>query len=156
MPPVQLARLVQALEIAPGARLLVVAGATGYSAAILDRLGADVVLLEEEESLAAAARENLGGLGADRVRVVTGPLVRGHPAGAPYDAILIDGAIEVLPDALAGQLAPAGHIATVYRDERLSRAMIFERVGDDVTKWPLFDAWLDVLPGFERAREFVF
>lgn len=156
MPPVHIARLVQTLEIKPGGRALVVAAGTGYSAAILARIGAVVVALEEDEALAAAAREILVGVGADPVRVVNGPHVRGHADDAPYDAILIDGAIEVLPEAIAEQLAPDGRLATIERDDRVSRAMLYERVGDDVTKWPLFDAWLDVLPGFERAREFVF
>lgn len=156
MPPVQLARLVQALEIKPGARVLVVAGATGYSAAIVEKLGAGVVLLEEDEALAGAAQGNLAEAGIRNAQIVNGAHVRGHAAGAPYDAILIDGAIEVLPEGIAGQLAAGGRVAAIERDDRLSRAMIYERVGDDVTKWPLFDAWLDVLPGFERVREFVF
>ena len=156
MPPVQLARLVQALEIKPGARVLVVAGATGYSAAILEMLRADVVLLEEDEALAGAAQGILADAGIQSAQTVKGPHAHGHEAGAPYDAILIDGAIEVLPGAIAGQIAPGGRVAAIERDDRLSRAMIYERVGDDVTKWPLFDAWLDVLPGFERVREFVF
>ncbi len=156
MPPVPLARLVQALEIKPGERLLVVAGATGYSAAILDTLGAEVTLLEEDQALAAAAMEILADVGFRAVRVVRGKHVGGNVVDAAYDAILIDGAIEVLPEAIAAQLSPTGRLATIERDDGLSRAMIYERVGDDVTKWPLFDAWLDVLPGFERVREFVF
>ena len=156
MPPVQLARLVQTLEIYPGARVLIVAGATGYSAAILARLGADVVLLEEDDALAGVARGMLAETGTNSAKIVEGAHMRGHADGGPYDAILIDGAIEVLPEAIADQLAPGGRLATIERDDRLSRAIIYERVGDDVTKWPLFDAWLDVLPGFERAREFVF
>lgn len=156
MPPEQIARLVQALEIKPGTRALVVAAATGYSAAVLARLGAEVVALEEDEALAATARETLAKVGADSVDIVNGPHLAGHAAEAPYDAILIDGAIEILPEAIANQLSKDGRLAAIEREGRIGRAMLYERAGRDVTKWPLFDAWLDVLPGFQRTPEFVF
>ena len=71
---------------------------TGYSAAIVARLAGSVLALEEDAPLADRAANILSTLGHTNVEVVYGPLTAGWAAGAPYDVILIDGAIEVLPD----------------------------------------------------------
>lgn len=156
MEPVRLARLVHALPRGPGKKAMVVGCGSGYSAAILSRLVGFVVALEEDRALAALARENLAAVGASNASVVEAKLTEGHPAGGPYDAVLIDGAVETVPEGVLSQLGPSGALAAIERDGGVSRAMLFERVGKDATKWPLFDAWATLLPGFERRREFVF
>jgi protein-L-isoaspartate(D-aspartate) O-methyltransferase len=156
MDPVRLARLVHALPRGPETKAMVVGCGSGYSVAILSKLVGSIVAVEEDRTLAAMAREILAALGAGNVSVVEGRLVDGYPDRAPYDAILVDGAVEVLPDALVTQLKPGGLLATIERDDHVSRAMLYEKVGNDTTKWPLFDAWATLLPGFERRREFVF
>jgi protein-L-isoaspartate(D-aspartate) O-methyltransferase len=154
--PVQLARLIQALPLDAAAKVMVIGCGSGYSAALLSRLAARVVAVEENPALAAAARENLPAVGAQNVLVVESRLTEGFPPEAPYDAILIDGAVEVVPDALIRQLRPEGALAVIEREERISRAMLYERIGDGATRWPQFEAWATALPGFERPREFVF
>jgi len=156
MIPVQLARLVQALPLGPEAKVMVVGSGSGCSAAVLAELAGSVVALEEDAGLASMARERLMELGATNVRVVEGKLVEGWPAEAPYDGILVDGAVEVVPDALIAQLRPGGSLAAIVRLERISRAMLYERVGEGAAKWPLFEAWATLLPGFQRKPEFVF
>ena len=154
--PVRLARLVHALPRGPGVKAMVVGGGSGYSSAILARLIGSVVLVEAEGVLADLARAHLAAIGAANVTVVEAELVGGCPEAGPYGAILVEGAVETVPDTLLSQLAPSGVLATIERDGSVSRAMLYERVGQDTTKWPLFDAWATLLPGFERRREFVF
>lgn len=154
--PVTLARLIHALPRGPETKALVVACGSGYSAAILAALAGAVVGVEEDRTLTALARENIAALGIANASVVEGKLVAGNPASAPYDAILVEGAVEILPEAILRQLKSGGLLATVERDDRVSRAMLYEKVGEEATKWPLFDAWATLLPGFERKREFVF
>jgi protein-L-isoaspartate(D-aspartate) O-methyltransferase len=62
----------------------------------------------------------------------------------------------VVPEGLVSQLKEGGALATIVRSERISRAMVYERVGSQAAKWPQFEAWAAVLPGFERKPEFVF
>lgn len=154
--PVQLARLIQALAVGPDSKAMVVGCGSGYSAAVLARLAGSVVAVEEHEELARIAAEHLRSLGAANVSVICSRLVDGHAAGAPYNAILIDGAVELVPDALIAQLRQEGQLAVIERGERISRAMLYERIGHGATKWPQFEAWATLLPGFERKREFVF
>jgi protein-L-isoaspartate(D-aspartate) O-methyltransferase len=154
--PVQLARLVQALEVGPHSNVMVVAAGTGYSTALLARLARQVIAVEEDEGLAALAEEKLRALGAANATVVRGRLTEGWPAQGPYDALLVDGAVELVPEALIRQLAPEALLAVIERDDRISRAMLYERVGKRATRRPLFDAWATLLPGFAQKREFVF
>ncbi len=154
--PVQLARLLQALSIGREAKVMVIGCGTGYSAALLARIAGSVVAIEEHEQLAAAAQENLRSIGAANVKVVRSKLADGYPDEAPYDAIVMDGAVEFVPEGVLAQLAPAGQLVVIERQERISRAMLYERLRAGASKWPLFEAWATSLPGFARRREFVF
>ncbi|MFN7175289.1 MAG: protein-L-isoaspartate O-methyltransferase family protein [Thermaurantiacus sp.] len=153
MPPLSLGILLQALQPFGGERALVVGAGTGYSAALLRHMGLDVTALEESPSLAAAARAELG---AD-ARVVEGPLVDGWPVDPPHDLMLIDGAVEVLPDALAAQVRDGGRIATVISgDDGVERATLVRRVAEIFHQEPLAECSAPLLPGFARAARFAF
>src|SRR3546814_8466894 len=90
---------------------LVIGAATGYAAAVLARMVRSVVAVEEDAALAAAAKAALKGTNA---KLVEGPLAKGYKKGAPYDLILIDGAVELISDALVDQLAERGrHVAAI-------------------------------------------
>ena len=115
-----------------------------------------MVAVEEDEALARAARERLRALGAANVAVVQAPLSEGYPAEAPVRRDPVDGAVEFVPDALIRAAEGAEAAGGDRARDRVSRAMLYERVGEDAAKWPLFDAWAPLLPGFERKREFVF
>jgi protein-L-isoaspartate(D-aspartate) O-methyltransferase len=134
-------------------RALVVGAATGYSAAILAELVESVVAVEEDPGLAAAAREALAGTGVD---VVEGPLAGGHRAGAPYDLILIDGAVERVPQALIDQLADGGGLATAIVDHGVTRLAFGRKSGGAFGLVIFADAAAAILPGFARPRTFSF
>ncbi|HEX2134926.1 MAG TPA: protein-L-isoaspartate O-methyltransferase [Microvirga sp.] len=154
--PMVLGRMIQALEIEPAMRVLDVAPGLGYSSAVLARLGAAVTALESNETLAAAARERLAGAGADAVTVVAGPLDQGYPAAAPYDAVLINGAVEVKPEALLQQLAEAGRLVCIQGRGRSAKATLYVRAGQAFGLRNIFDAAAPVLPEFQAAPGFVF
>lgn len=156
MEPMVLAKLVQALDINSEDKVLDVGTATGYSAALLGRLAGRVVALEEDSELAAAAAKLLAELGAAKVKVVTGALAAGWLAGCPYDAILLDGSVEIVPETLLNQLAEGGRLGAVIRTGAASRATIYTRVAGSVTARPIFDAVVPQLPGFAAPKTFVF
>ncbi len=156
MEPMVLAKLVQALDIDAKNKVLDVGAATGYSAALLGRLAGRVVALEEDHGLAAIAARNLAELGAGNVTLVTGPLVAGWQAEQPYDAMLVNGSVEFVPEALLNQLAEGGRIGAVTRNGNSSRATIYTRVAGSVASRPVFDAAVPPLPGFAAPKTFVF
>jgi protein-L-isoaspartate(D-aspartate) O-methyltransferase len=154
--PMILGRLIQALEIEPGMKVLEVATGFGYSAAVLAELGARVTALEAAESLAAAARERLAAVGATAAEVVSGPLDRGWKPNAPYDAVLVNGAVEVRPEALLGQLAEGGRLVCVQGRGRSAKATLYVRAGEAYGQRSIFDAAAPLLPQFRAEQGFVF
>ncbi|GJD94797.1 protein-L-isoaspartate O-methyltransferase family protein [Methylobacterium iners] len=149
--PMLLARMIQALAVASGTRALDVGSGYGYGAAVLARLGAEVVALESEAPLAAAARERLPG-----VTVREGPLAAGAPADGPYDAILVNGRVEVRPQALLDQLSEGGRLVCVMGRDRAAKTTLFVRAGSAFGSRPLFDAALPGLEGFAAEAGFAF
>ena len=145
-------KLVNALAIREGERILDIAPGTGYSSAVLARLGA-VVALEEGEAAKALA-EGLAGAGVTGVEVVAGSLKAGAPAKGPFDVIIVNGAVEVVPQAWLDQLAEGGRLAVAVNDNGTRRARIYTRSGGKTAWLTPFDSSPPALPGFEKAAEF--
>jgi protein-L-isoaspartate(D-aspartate) O-methyltransferase len=154
--PMVLARLIQALDIRSGDKVLDVACGLGYSSAVLARLGASVVALEASEALAKAARARLSQVGVSNVRVAAGPLEKGFPEAAPYNVILINGAVDVRPQGLLEQLAEGGCLACVEGRGRAARAKLYVRSGDSFGARSLFDAATPLLMAFRTEPGFAF
>lgn len=155
--PMVLARLIQALGVGPGEMLLDVACATGYSTAILGRVAGTVVAVEEDEALAAQANDLLNEMAVDNAVVVTGRHAEGYAKQAPYDAILVNGAMAAVPQVLFDQLGEGGRLAVVVKNgPGLGRATLYSKLGGLIGSRILFDAGTPLLPGFAAAPHFVF
>jgi len=147
--PTVLGSLLTEMMPCSGQRALVVAAGSGYSAAVLEAIGLTVTALESSRELIAAAREN-------RVQTVEGPLEDGWKKAAPYDQILIDGAVEYIPDAIVEQLAEGGRLGTALVDRGVTRLVVGRKAGGAFGYLSLSDAGVPALPGFARARAFTF
>jgi protein-L-isoaspartate(D-aspartate) O-methyltransferase len=153
--PMALARLLQLAEVKPDDRVLDVAVATGYSTAVLSRLAAQVTALEEDEALAATARETLAGLGA--VEVVRGRHAEGHAAGAPYDVILVNGRLPEVPQHLVRQLSETGRLVLAVGAAETAPATVVMRSGKATSHRRWFDLSIPEAPGFpDTAPRFNF
>ena len=151
--PMALGRLLTEAAPRPGERALVVGAATGYAAAVLARLVGRVVAVEDDAELAAEARAALAGSG---VELVEAPRTEGCSDEAPYDLILIDGAVECVPDALVAQLADGGRLATGLLENGVTRLAIGRRAGEGFGMAAFADAAAAILPGFAKPRAFEF
>lgn len=156
MRPAALGRLLQLAEIGAENRMLVVGCGAGYAAAVAGRLAATVIALEADKGLADQAVEALAAVGAKNVRVVRGPLESGWSAEAPYDVILLDGAVEIVPPPLLAQLKDGGRLVGVVGYGQAAIATICTRGVRDVGQRPAFNAEAPALPGFQKPKEFVF
>ena len=154
--PMVLAKLLQIAGVGSNDHVLDVGCATGYSTALLSRLAASVVGLEEDAALARAATEALEAAGADNAKVVTGALTKGFAADAPYDLILMEGSSEIVPEMLLDQIKDGGRLVCVLGSGPSAKAMLYRRVGRELSGRPAFDAAAPLLPGFVKPPEFVF
>lgn len=152
--PLATARLIAESGVKPGERVLLVGAATGYAAAVLAELGAMVTALEVDEALAACARKVLGK--APGITVVAGPLEAGWRKRAPYDVILVDGAVEMLPATFAAQLAVDGRLLTGLVDNGVTRLALGRRAGQEVSLVAFADLEAVRLPGFSAPSGFSF
>lgn len=155
--PMVIARLVQLAAISPGERALVVAAGTGYGAALLAACGARVTALEEDTSLLAIARAALSEL-APSVSLVTGPLAAGWPPGAPYDVILLEGAVREVPAALGEQLLKeAGRLVAVIATGSVGgQAVLAEATMAGLRTQPMFDCATPLIPSLLPQPGFAF
>jgi protein-L-isoaspartate(D-aspartate) O-methyltransferase len=149
LPCAVLGQLLTQMAPSRGERALVIGAATGYSAAILRHIGVSVVALESSPALAQMG-EALG------IEFVRGELEQGHPAGAPYDLILIDGAVEYLPAEITDQLAAGGRLGAALAERGVTRLIVGRKSGQAFGHFSIADAAAPALPGFRRPRTFTF
>ena len=154
--PMAIARLVQLAGLRGGEAVLLVGAGTGYGAALLAACGGRVTALEEDAELLALARGALAGVAG--VTLVAGPLAEGWKAGAPYDVVFIEGAVEEIPPALAAQLrSPGGRLVAVRAAAgRVGQAVLGEPSAGGLVVQPMFDCAVPLLPALRRVPGFVF
>jgi protein-L-isoaspartate(D-aspartate) O-methyltransferase len=152
--PLALAKLIQAARIGPEEVALVIGDATGYAAAVVARLAGTVILLVGEAQEAAALDRLLPEVGADNLVVQVGDPRDGLPSQAPFDVILVVGAVRAVPRTLLDQLAPGGRLVTVLADGRPGEVTVFERTPHGVGRRVVDDAMVPELQAFRPPPVF--
>jgi protein-L-isoaspartate(D-aspartate) O-methyltransferase len=145
-------KLVNLTAIREDDRILDIAPGTGYSSAVLARLGAGVVALEQDEAATKILKDKVAGVPG--VEVLAGSLKAGAPSKAPFDVIFVNGAVEEVPQAWLDQLAEGGRLAVAVSEAGVRRARIYTRSGGKTAYRTPFDTAIPMLPGFEKAAEF--
>jgi protein-L-isoaspartate(D-aspartate) O-methyltransferase len=154
--PAVLAKMLQAADIRETDRVLVVGCASGYAAAVIAQFAAQVTATESDSALAAQAKDVLARIGCGNVTVRTAEPADGDPASTPFDVIVLDGATEVTPDRLYGQLRGGGRLVGIFAMSQPARATLITCSHGDYGHRTLFDAAAPVLPGMNRVPAFVF
>lgn len=154
--PRTFSKLLQLAAIGPKDTVLDVACGTGYSTAVIARLAKTVIGLEQDADLVRIASETVPAAGAANATIAQGALVEGFGAKAPYDAILINGAVDAIPDTILAQLAEGGRLVAVVGTGELGRATLYLREHGRVGHRVAFDAQAHPLVGFRTTVGFVF
>lgn len=150
------AKMLDAVEIGPSDLVLDVGCGLGYSTAVIAHMAEAAIAVEEDAALAAAAAATLTAEGVDNAVVKAGPLAAGVPAHGLYDAIVVEGGVERLPETLADQLKPGGRIVAIFVDGALGQARLGLKTAEGIAWRRIFDAMAPVLPGFAATKEFEF
>ncbi|MTH65312.1 protein-L-isoaspartate O-methyltransferase family protein [Paracoccus shanxieyensis] len=152
--PRNLGKMLEALELQSSDLVLTVGAGYGYTAAVISCIAEAVVAVEQDAAMAAEAQTRLAAQDIFNVVVVEGAMAEGCKSQAPYDAMLIEGAIEAMPDALADQLRDGGRVIAIFREGNLGIAKIGRKVDGRINWRFVFNANAPVLPGFTKARGF--
>ncbi|MFN3549675.1 MAG: protein-L-isoaspartate O-methyltransferase family protein [Mesorhizobium sp.] len=156
MEPSPFAKMLQLADIARTDVVLDVGAATGYSSAILSLIAGSVIALESDAALADGATARLADLGYDNVAVVQGPLPAGYASEAPYDVIVVEGAVDEVPQALFDQLKDGGRLVAVEGHGNAGVARLYVKQGGVVSGRRGFNAAVRPLPGFQKEPAFEF
>jgi len=155
--PMVFARMLQNLDLREGERILIIAGALGYEAAVAAQLGARVSIVEPDPALAEKTRENLDEAGVTDITIIDKPFDADFGVAEGFDAILVNAAIAKRPESLLAQLRDGGRLVAVMGDGgRTSRVTLFVRSGEVVGDRPVFDAAAQPLRAFREDPGFVF
>ena len=149
-----LAKMLDAIDIQPGEVVLDLGCGLGYSSAVIARMADAVVAVEENEALAAEAQRVLASEGVDNAAVVAGPLAEGCAKGGPFDAIMVQGGVQEIPQALIAQLKDGGRIAALFMDGPLGAVKIGHKTGSKMVWRFAFNAAAPVISGFASRHEF--
>ncbi len=152
--PRSLAKMLDALNLQKADMVLTIGAGLGYTPAVLARMVEAVIALEQDTDLARDAETTLMEEGVDNVVVIEGGLAGGASKHGPYDAILIEGGVEDVPEAILRQLKDGGRIAAIFIRGALGECRIGHK-SDGVVNWRLsFNAAAPILPGFEAESAF--
>lgn len=153
--PRTLGKMMEALDLQNTDLVLDVGCGYGYSAAVMARIAQAVVAVEQDAALSGEAEMRLTEQEVFNAAVVHGPLSEGCPAQGPYDAMLIEGAIEIMPEALAAQLREGGRIVALFHEGNLGVVRIGHKIDGRINWRFIFNAGAPLLPGFDKPRSFV-
>lgn len=164
MAPLTFAKLLDLAQITPSCRVLNIGCHTGYSAAIISKLASMVVATEMDSAALEQARLHLNHMRATNVSLQqVRALTEGYSPAAPYEVIVINGAINFISESLAAQLAPGGRLVCIRNVSTrpgvsggLGKGLLIKRIDQKLQYREYFDAGCSLLPGFEQSETFTF
>ena len=152
--PRTLAKMLDVLDIKPTEVILDIAPGLGYSTAVLAHMAEFVIGVEDDESRAEEAQSILSEQGIDNAAIIAGALAEGAAKSGPYDVIILQGAVEVLPDSLLAQLKDGGRIVSIFAEGDLGVVRIGYKMDQRINWRMAFNAGAPVLTGFAKKAEF--
>jgi protein-L-isoaspartate(D-aspartate) O-methyltransferase len=154
--PRTFAKMLETAAIGSNDLVLDLAPGTGYSTAVIAHMAEAVIAIEPDPELAERAQTLLAEIEVDNAVVSAGDPAAGDAAHGPFDVIIINGAVETLPEALVNQLKEGGRLVALFRHDGVGKCYVQIRAGAGVARRYVFDADAPVLAGFEKTAEFAF
>ena len=152
--PRLIAKMIDGLKIKKNDIVLSIAPGFGYSCALMANL-CDLVVAVERESIAEEAQNRLVEGGFDNVIVIPGDLAKGAVDHSPYDALIIEGGLEVLPENLSNQVKIGGRIVAIFVEGKLGQCNFGIKTNYGIDWKVLFEVSCPILPEFKNNQEFV-
>lgn len=154
--PRTLAKMIQLARIEPDNAVLDIGTATGYTAVVLSHLARKVVAVESDLAMAELAKAALATEKIRNASIITGPLNAGSRNDGPFDAIVVEGAVNDVSQDLLDQLKEGGRLVAILAKGAAGKATVWSRSHGSYTAREDFDATAGTLPGFEKQAAFIF
>ena len=157
MKPIMEARILQALNIQPGDKILEIGTGSGYLTALLAKLGGHVESVEIEPKILEQAKTRLGNQGITNVTLVQGDASGGWNQNEAFDVIAITGSFPILPESFQKQLTVGGRMAVIVGESPVMETLLITRAAEDqwVTQ-ALFETDFPALKNVEQPQAFIF
>ena len=152
--PRTFAKMLDAVDIQGNELVLDIGCGLGYSSAVIGKFSEAVVSIEENEAMAAESEANLAAEGCLNVAVVQGSLAQGAAQHAPFDVIVVQGAVERMPAALIEQLAEGGRIVAVFSQKGQGAVRVGYKTDGQMSWRFACNAFAPILKGFVAERSF--
>ncbi len=152
--PRDFGKLIEEAGVEEGDRVLNIAAGSGYAAAVMAAMGADVAALEDDDALVSALNERFAD--NNRVEAVKGDLATAGGLKGPFDVVIVGGAVEIVPEAWSAVLGEGGRLAVAVRENGVGHARIYVKSDGIASYRSPFDCMPPVLAGFEVAEAFRF
>lgn len=148
------AKMLESLAVGPRDLVLEIGAGLGYGTAVLAHMAEAVIAVESDEVMAKDAENNLADQSVDNAYVVNAPLHEAAQKHGPYDAILVNGGVQNVPDAILDQLKDGGRIAAIFMSGPQGHFRIGVKSAGKTTWRTVFDATCPVLDGFDLKPVF--
>ena len=153
--PRLIAKMIDSLKIKKEDIVLSIAPGFGYSCALMATL-CNLVVAVERESIAEEAQNRLVEGGFDNVIVIPGDFSQGAVKHGPYDALIIEGGLEILPENLSNQVKLGGRIVAIFVEGKLGKCNYGIKTQSGIDWRVLFEVSCPILSEFKNNQEFVF
>ena len=155
--PIMEGRMLQALALRSTDTVLEIGTGSGYTAAMLAKLGRRVTTVEINPALAQQAQQNLNRHGGRDITLEIGDGSRGWPNDSPYDAIIIGGSLPLMPDAYKRRLKTGGRLFAIVGDTPVMECVLVTRLGENEwTQEALFETDVPALVNAPQPQRFIF
>ena len=157
LPAAVFAKMIQIADIRKHECVLDIGCLTGYSSAILSKICETVHGLEQHEELVDIAKENIKKLGIENIKVHQGNLKDGYKKKELFDAIFINGSVDLVPQSINNQVKDGGRVVTIKRDGQIGYMVILKKAGNYMNQINHFEITVPYISkDFKRKSEFAF
>ena len=154
--PSLIAQIALSINLKANENVLILGAATGYLSAILSHQAETVIVVEENESLLSNSENAIKKHNINNVVFIKNEIVKGYNEQSPFNAIIIEGAIQEVPGNILDQLDEEGRLFAIVQDEEICLAKLFIKNGNSISEQKLFNCTMPVLSMFMKKNSFSF
>jgi protein-L-isoaspartate(D-aspartate) O-methyltransferase len=154
--PSLIAQIALSINLKANENVLILGATTGYLSAILSHQAETVIVVEENERLLSNSENAIKKNSLNNVVFIKNEIVKGYNEQSPFNAIIIEGAIQEVPNNILNQLDEGGRLFAIVQEEEICSAKLFKKNGNSISEQKLFNCKMPVLSMFMKKNSFSF